>query len=82
MSSNLDKYLRFADMPTSKPQAGVWVLVAPDGRNFIGNTPIECLRAESSERIPPQVALGRIARSLNEPDTTPQAGPDNKGTGQ
>ena len=63
---SLDKYLPFADKPTPKPQEGQWKLVAPDGTVFYGTSPISCLQAESNSRIPPEVALGRIARSLKD----------------
>lgn len=64
--SDLDKYLPFADQPTPKPMAGTWMLMAPDGTTFVGTSPIDCMRLESNSRIPPEVALGRIARSLQE----------------
>src|SRR5688572_11673195 len=65
---DLDKYLPFADQPTPKAQEGTWTLVAPDGRKFTGPSPIQCVRAESKTRIPPHVALGRIARGMQEPE--------------
>jgi len=64
--SDLDKYLPFADQPTPKPQEGTWLLIAPDGREFFGDSPIKCVHAEINTRVPPEVALGRIARSLKE----------------
>jgi hypothetical protein len=72
MSTDLDKYLPYADHPTPRPQEGTWTLQAPDGRTFTGDSPIRCIHAEITERVPPQVALGRIARSMNEePDEAP-----------
>lgn len=68
MNIALDKYLPFADQPTPKPEAGQWTLTAPSGRVFVADSPIRCVQAESNSRIPAHVALGRIARSLNEPD--------------
>jgi hypothetical protein len=64
--SDLDKYIPFADTPTPKPIAGTWMLMSPDGHFFVGSSPIDCLRLESNTRIPPQVALGRIARSIKD----------------
>lgn len=63
----LDKYLPFADQPTPKAQEGEWTLIAPDGRRFTGPSPIHCAGAESKTRFPPHVALGRIARGMQEP---------------
>jgi hypothetical protein len=72
----LDKYLPFADQPTPKSQVGTWCLVAPDGREFTGESPLHCIRAESSTRIPPHVALGRIARSLRVEDAAQDPPPE------
>jgi hypothetical protein len=66
MGIDFDKYLKYADTPTPKPMIGEWTLTAPDGRMFIGTSPIDCIRLESNTRIPPQVALGRIARSMKD----------------
>lgn len=62
----LDKYLPYADKPTPKPEQGTWVLISPSGKRYEAESPIRCIQAESHERIPPHIALGRIARSLKE----------------
>ena len=49
---------------TPKPMAGVWVLTAPDGQTWTGNSPIQCVQAEVHSRVPPQVALARIRQSM------------------
>jgi hypothetical protein len=51
---------------TPKAQEGTWTLTAPDGRIFTAQSPIQCCAAESNQRIPPAVALARIARGLDE----------------
>lgn len=66
MSTSLDKYLPFADQPTPKPMEGRWTMIAPDGQFFTGTSPFECVRMEVDSRVPPEVALGRIARSMQE----------------
>lgn len=47
-------------MDTPKPMQGTWVLVAPNGREYTGESPILALRAEQAERVPAQVAVQRI----------------------
>jgi hypothetical protein len=49
---------------TPKPMAGTWVLTAPDGEMWIGDSPMKCIQAEMHARVPPQVALARIRVSL------------------
>lgn len=53
-----------ARSPTPKPMAGVWVLTAPDGQTWTGDSPIACVQAEVHARVPPQVALARIRQSM------------------
>lgn len=60
--------LEIAARPTPKPVEGLWYLLAPDGRVFNGNSPMECITAEINDRIPPLIALARIRRALIEPD--------------
>jgi len=64
--SSLDKYLKYADLPTPKPASGTWRLIAPDGATYTGESPIACIRAEAEVRIPAHIALGRIARAMDE----------------
>lgn len=45
---------------TEKPMRGTWKLIRPDGRTYHASSPIQCLRTEQTERIPPHVALQRI----------------------
>lgn len=46
------------------PQEGIWTLTAPDGRQWQGPTPLRCAMQESRERVPPEVALARIAAEM------------------
>lgn len=62
----LNEYRKFADMPTPKPQQGTWTLTAPDGRTWQAETPLRCCAMENRERVPAHVALGRIARGLDD----------------
>ena len=39
---------------------GTWLLTSPDGKTWIGATPLKCVAAERNERVPPEVALARI----------------------
>jgi len=64
--SALDKYLPYADQPTPKPEKGTWVLISPSGKRYEADEPVNCLRAEIEDRVPPHVALGRIARAMKE----------------
>ena len=57
-----------AGSSTPAPMAGVWVLTAPDGQTWTGDSPIKCAHEEMNSRVPPQVALARIRRSLIEED--------------
>jgi hypothetical protein len=69
MTNPLAKYLPFADEETPKPEQGTWVLVAPSGKFFKADSPIHCLHIEIESRVPPHVALGRIARSIDEAES-------------
>lgn len=60
-----------ASTETPKPMAGTWVLTAPDGQTWTGDSPIKCAQAEMHSRVPPQVALARIRRSLLDEETDP-----------
>jgi len=50
-------------METPKPMPGIWTLTAPDGRTWQAESPLRCCGAESRERIPAEVALGRILKA-------------------
>lgn len=53
--------------PTRYPaQKGTWILIAPDGRKWEGDTPLEVVGKEQRERIPPSLAMERILRALND----------------
>ena len=71
-----------AATPTPKPMAGRWWLIAPDGSDFQGDSPIDCIKAEIASRVPAHVALARIADGLNEPDgdECPHSECDDEGT--
>lgn len=47
-----------------KPQEGIWVLIAPDGRKWEGKNPIQLAAQELNERVPPQVRAERIIKAL------------------
>lgn len=51
---------------TPMPMAGVWTLIAPDGRTWKAPSPILACQEEQRERIPPCVALQRIHDAMNE----------------
>ena len=51
-------------MKTSKPQEGIWTLIAPDGRVYRANTPIKCVVAEQRERIPTSIAVKRVLNAV------------------
>ena len=57
-------------MDTPKPMHGTWVLIAPDGRKYTGDSPIQVMRAEQAERVPAHVAVQRIVEGLL--DTRPR----------
>lgn len=57
---------KLAETPTPDPIPGVWLLLAPDGRIWTANSPIQCLREEQKSRIPARIALARIQRELND----------------
>ena len=76
MTNPLARWLPYADKETPKPEEGTWVLVSPSGLWWKADSPMRCVQAEMNARVPPSVALGRIARSLQEmPDEEP-GGPD------
>ncbi len=52
---------------TPKPMEGTWVLVAPNGREYTGHSPIMALRAEQAERVPASVAVARIMAEVAYP---------------
>jgi hypothetical protein len=51
-------------MKTPKPMHGPWTLKRPDGKFYVADSPIACLRAEQAERVPAQVAVQRIMAEL------------------
>lgn len=51
-------------MDTPKPMQGPWTLKRPDGKFYVADSPIACLRAEQAERVPAQVAVQRIMAEL------------------
>jgi hypothetical protein len=68
MTNPLSKYLPFADEKTPKPEEGTWVLVSPSGKFWSGPTPLQCVKDEMNSRVPAHVALGRIAKVIEEED--------------
>lgn len=48
------------------PQRGTWTLVAPDGRKWEADSPLEACGKEQRERIPASLALERIFRGMDE----------------
>lgn len=55
-------------MCVPEPMPGDWHLLAPDGRQFTGETPLKAVRAEMDSRIPPSVQLARVLAAAEEPD--------------
>lgn len=51
---------------TPKPQAGTWILFAPDGRKWEADSPLKVVSLEQRERVPAAVALERIAAAVQE----------------
>ena len=51
-------------METPRPMKGSWALKRPDGKLYVADSPIACLRAEQAERVPAQVAVQRIMEVL------------------
>jgi len=66
---------------TPKAQQGIWKLIAPDGREWWGESPLTIVAMEQRERVPEEVAVERILDSLGytakhadaEPDTVKDA---------
>lgn len=57
-----------ADTATPKAQSGTWTLVAPDGRQWKGESPLKVTGAEMRERVPAEVGLARILREVSRPE--------------
>lgn len=55
-------------METPKPMAGTWTLTAPDGRQWQAGSPLRTVSLEQRERVPADVALGRVLAMASEPD--------------
>jgi hypothetical protein len=54
-------------MDTPKPMQGPWTLKRPDGKCYVADSPIACVRAEQAERVPASVAVQRIMAELTYP---------------
>jgi hypothetical protein len=39
---------------------GTWILVAPNGREYTGESPLRCVKSELDERVPKSVQLARL----------------------
>lgn len=48
------------------PMKGTWTLVAPDGRKWTADTPLNVLKKEQNERIPVDVRIKRLMAFLHE----------------
>jgi len=55
-------------MKTERPQTGTWTLIAPDGRTWRSDCPLQCVAAELRERVPDNVALERLHNFIEETD--------------
>jgi hypothetical protein len=55
-------------METPKPMKGTWTLTAPDGRQWQAENPLRTVSLEQRERVPADVALGRVLAMVSEPD--------------
>ena len=58
--------MKAEEIKTSPPVSGEWKLTSPDGRTWVAESPILCVRKEQEERIPPTVALARIMKFATE----------------
>ena len=47
---------------------GTWTLTAPDGQIWQADSPLRCVSVEQRERVPADVALGRVLAMASEPD--------------
>ena len=59
-----DQVRDLARTMTRATAEGPWTLTGPDGKTWTADSPMKCVRAEMSDRIPPLVALARIKQSL------------------
>lgn len=66
LAMDLEEARRLAAQPTPEPETGEWILVAPSGKVYTGETPLKCIKAESRTRIPAEVALARIRVGLED----------------
>lgn len=55
---------------TPKPQEGCWTLIAPDGRQWLSDSPLRCASLEQRERVPAAVAMDRILAAVQEDGET------------
>lgn len=51
-------------METPKAQEGIWTLIAPDGREWTGDSPLRVAAIEMRERVPDEVAAIRIMHGI------------------
>lgn len=59
-----DEQIRaFATQKNPPAMEGTWILTAPNGREYIAESPLKCCAAEMHERIPPLVGIARIYTS-------------------
>lgn len=54
-------------MDTPAPMQGPWTLKRPDGKFYVADSPIACVRAEQAERVPALVAVQRIVAEVAYP---------------
>ena len=47
-------------------ERGIWTLTSPSGKTWHGKSPLDVLRHEVQDRIPPEVLLERIFRGVQE----------------
>ena len=52
-----------------KAMPGTWTLIAPNGQRWQGHSPINVLSKEATERIPAQVRMERLTKSLADLET-------------
>jgi hypothetical protein len=55
-------------LSTPKAQTGTWTLTAPDGRQWVGASPLKAAAVELRERVPINVAIERINDALEMTD--------------
>lgn len=49
----------------TKPQEGIWTLIAPDGTEYREDSPLRCCTAERQTRVPKEAEAARLLAFIN-----------------